>query len=178
MLSTSRRRWRRHLKSGSPPPKRAPSLSSMTAPLVAAVGRPWQRVRVLPLAVAATALLLAACLWSWRGELRGRWQPVQLDRAEEPAGVCAAAVASRAAAAEAAAVKAGAPPLKHVEAEVVAQQCSDDFRAAAYQNGTKGVLGPPLMARGCPLEQVGAALAGCVRGAGAAFMHTDASFGL
>ena len=96
-------------------------------------------VRVLPLAVTA-ALLLGACLWSWRGELAGSWQLLRIREAEER-GVCAAAVASRAAAAEAAAVKAGAPPLKQVEAQVVEQQCSDDYRAAAYRNATQSLSG-------------------------------------
>lgn len=119
----------------------------------AAAARPPSRVGVLPVAAVTAALLLAACL-TWRGELAGRWQRLQIQ-AEEPAGVCVAAVAARAAAAEATAIKAGAPPLKQLEAEVVAQQCSDEFRAAAYKNGTEGSVGPPLMARGCPLEQVG-----------------------
>lgn len=96
-------------------------------------------MRLLPLAVAA-ALLLAAGLWSWRGELAGSWQLLRIRQAEE-LGVCAAAVASRAAAAEAAAIKAGAPSLEQVEAEVVAQQCSDDYRAEAYKNATQGLAG-------------------------------------
>ncbi len=130
---------------------------TMTAALTASLRPSLQRVRVLATALAVAAFLLASFLfWSWRGELGGRWQPLQIW-AEQPAGVCAAAAARRAAAAEAAAVKAGAPPLQQVEADVVAQQCSDEFRAAAYQNGTTGLLGPPLMARGCPLEQVGVA---------------------
>lgn len=128
----------------------------MTAVLAATQG---QQPRGSPLKLAAlVALLVGAVVFTWSGSQAE--QPLELTLqngpVEEPAGVCAAALAARAAAAAAAAVEAGEPPLAEVEAAAEAQQCSDEHRAASYKNATEGE-GPPLMEFDCPMEQARAA---------------------